>query len=204
MARDAGFSIADVSVTIFEDTKVRLLVRRLQAQPGERNTALLLYLATVLESWKAGRQVAASEALPLWMEEDAVPAIEALVAAKLLDEAECVPDDTWEAWYGTARDRRARLRESGRKGGLARVASSGDAVSSAGKALSTAASKASSLNGNGRQRAVTGASHAVAMPEQGLRERLGSFADVVKSVTPQNTDLPDAERLSGGTSGTHH
>ena len=116
MARDEGFAIADISTAQLTDPKVRRLWRECAGNVNLMNAAMMLYHATVLESWQHGQPIAAENAAPFWMLE--LP-LAPLKAAEMLTEEGFVPEHAWESWYGPAHKRRAERQESGRKGGLA-------------------------------------------------------------------------------------
>lgn len=122
MARDEGFTIADIASDYYDDEKIRRLWRRLQ-DPGDMCEATTVHKATVLASWKEGKRVTVEEAVPLWLA--ARPEIvSALMAVGLLDRGRRVPSRSWSEWYEPARLRREARRAGGRNGGLAKAAAS--------------------------------------------------------------------------------
>lgn len=109
MARDEGFAIADVDTSLFDDAKVKRLWRLVQPDAALMATAMTLFEAVRLASWRAGQRVPAEDAAPIWMP-DPAPAIEALVGVGLLDTDGLIPPKTWSSWYEAAFARRERSR----------------------------------------------------------------------------------------------
>lgn len=118
MSRSDGFVIADINVELFNDPKYRALWRVLR-DPDKMARAAVVHLATILTSWGHGERLPANLCAPLWLEtcEDEVAA---LAAVGLLDPDGMLDAETWEGWFGAARDRRQERRDSGRRGGIAR------------------------------------------------------------------------------------
>lgn len=113
MSRDEGFTIADISVGILRDRKVR---RLRNANPDDADALTLLYVAIVLSSWEEGDRLPADEAdTPVTPTPDRVAALR---SAELLDGSNRVPEATWEVWFKPAWERRERRRSSGSAGGL--------------------------------------------------------------------------------------
>jgi hypothetical protein len=117
MARDDGFTIADVAAGHLGDDKFRDLWRRVGDQ-GAMCEAVTLHLAVLLASWSAGRRVSLDHALPLWLEARQ-ERVDDLVAVGLLDRRRMIPVRSWTSWFGPAQSRREVRREAGRKGGKA-------------------------------------------------------------------------------------
>lgn len=107
MSRDDGFAVMDVSTDIVNDPKVRKLFRH---APDHACGAFTAYIATVAESWKAGRRVSIDDAWPAFLPFDRA-AVEALVHVGLLDGRGTVPPKAWRGWFEAARKRRERSRE---------------------------------------------------------------------------------------------
>lgn len=116
MSRDDGFTVADMDTTFFADPKIRNLWRML-GDESRMARAVVLYLATVLESWRSGRRVLVTDSAPVWLPLDP-ELVEALKAAKLLDSSGRLPIRSWKSWHDPAQMRRDARRESGRLGGL--------------------------------------------------------------------------------------
>jgi hypothetical protein len=107
MSRDDGFAVMDVSTDLVNDPKVRKLFRH---APDHAACAFLAYIATVAESWKAGRRVNVDDAWPGFVPFDKA-AIEALAAVGLLDKTGRVTVKAWRGWYVAANQRRLKSRE---------------------------------------------------------------------------------------------
>jgi len=107
MSRDDGFAVMDVSTDIINDPKVRKLWRY---APSHAAVALVGYVATMAESWKAGRRVSIDDAWPA-----IVPfnqsAVEALAHVGLLDKRGMVTVAAWRGWYEPAKARRDKSRD---------------------------------------------------------------------------------------------
>jgi hypothetical protein len=116
MARDAGFSRADIDATMLDDVKFRRLWRVLNDETVMA-LAVTIYLATVLRSWHDGEAVSADDAVPMWLGPNE-QALEALTEVDLLDADHRIPAESFAAWIGPAFDRRERKRAGGREGGL--------------------------------------------------------------------------------------
>lgn len=107
MSRDDGFLVMDVSADIIRDPKWRLLQKH---APDRLGDAVIVYLATMGESWKAGRRVTVTSAWPTLLPlDDRV--IEALQFVRLLDTKGLILLKTWRDWFETARKRRAKSRD---------------------------------------------------------------------------------------------
>lgn len=113
MGRDDGFQNADISVRLLDDTKIRELLRNVPDETA-RLRAIVVYIATVLDSWGEGARVLAADAAPVWLS-DRAAAIDALKAARLLDADGRVPGKAWEGWFGIAETRRADSRRKWRE-----------------------------------------------------------------------------------------
>lgn len=107
MSRSDGFPVMDVSTSICDDPKFRLLQRR---NPAIVAVAFTAYIATVAESWRAGRRVSIDHAWPAFVPFDDA-AKTALAGVGLLDRMGCVPQKAWRSWFDPANERRARSRE---------------------------------------------------------------------------------------------
>lgn len=118
MSRD-GFPVADIDVGLLSDPKVAALARRLR-RAQRVAAALLLYQATVLASWRAGRRVSLVDALPAWWLEPWEELARSLIDVELLDEGGLIPDHAWAAWFGPALERRLAIRRAAIYGGLVR------------------------------------------------------------------------------------
>lgn len=106
MSRDDGFAVMDVSSDIVNDPKVRKLYRH---APDHAGSAFAAYIATMGESWKAGRRVTVDDAWPAFLAFDRV-AVDALIHVGLLDARGRVTTKAWSGWFETARKRRETSR----------------------------------------------------------------------------------------------
>lgn len=105
-----GFATADVSVSLLDDDRVRKLARSVEEPRVE--TAIVVYLAVLLASWREGRRVAAEDAVPLWLPlERLLDADEDLRSVGLLDRRSKIPARAWSKWYDPVEARRDRNRE---------------------------------------------------------------------------------------------
>lgn len=123
MSRDDGFQTADISTVLLDDAKVRKLARRCP-DDGELAAALVVYIATVLGSWREGRRLTASET-ESWVDPNP-ERMGHLQAVGLLDAAGRVPSPAWERHFRPAWERREGARAGGRKGAARRWGSDGD------------------------------------------------------------------------------
>jgi hypothetical protein len=125
MSRDDGFARADISVRLMRDRKFKRLEGLLR--PGQAHAAMLLYLATVLDSWAEGDRIPVDEA------DGPVAAspllVQALQRVRLLDDEGRIPEHAWESWFAPAQERRQARVKAGRLGGLAKARNrAGEAV----------------------------------------------------------------------------
>jgi len=97
----------DVSTSLLDDPKVRKLWRH---APDHAPVAFTAYVATMAESWKAGRRVTIDDAWPAFLT-FSQPAIEALVHVGLIDDDGCVTPKAWRGWFAPARKRRQQSRD---------------------------------------------------------------------------------------------
>lgn len=111
MSRDDGFAVMDVSTDIVNDPKVRKLWRH---APDHASAAFTAYVATIAESWKAGRRVSIDDAWPAFLPFDQA-AVEALAHVRLLDRTGRVTTKAWAGWFESAHARRAASRERYRR-----------------------------------------------------------------------------------------
>lgn len=107
MSREDGFAVMDVSVDIANDPKVRKLFRY---APDHALVAFMAYVATMGESWKAGRRVNVDDAWPPALPFSR-PAVDALIHVGMLDARGQVPAKAWRAWFEVARERRLKSRD---------------------------------------------------------------------------------------------
>lgn len=106
MARSDGFAVMDVSTSICDEPKFRLLQRR---NPELVAAAFTAYIATVAESWRSGRRVTIDHAWPAFLPFD--EAVQpSLTDVGLLDRAGMVPAKSWRSWFDPANERRASSR----------------------------------------------------------------------------------------------
>ena len=107
MSREEGFAVMDVSTSVCDDPKFRRLARE---APHHVAVAFMAYLATVGESWKAGRRVTVEDAWPVLLPYD--PAvITSMQAVGLVDAKGALPSKTWSGWFAPAAERRRKSRE---------------------------------------------------------------------------------------------
>ncbi len=111
MSRDDGFAVMDVSTSIVDDPKVRKLWRH---APDHAATAFAAYVATLAESWKAGRRVNVDDAWPPFLT-FSKSAIEALIGVELLDDDGLIPVKSWRSWFAPAAKRRRESRDRWRR-----------------------------------------------------------------------------------------
>jgi hypothetical protein len=120
VSRDDGFTVMDVSTDIVNDPKFRRLHRQ---NPEHLVAGFLAYMATMGESWKAGRRVCATDAWPALLPFDQA-VIGSLIAADLLDSKGQLPARAWTGWFGPADTRRKATRERWRRANEKRLAES--------------------------------------------------------------------------------
>jgi hypothetical protein len=111
VSRDDGFAVMDVSTDIVNDPKIRKLWRH---APDHAAAGFTAYVATLAESWKAGRRVTIDDAWPAFLTFDQA-AVEALVHIGLLDSKGRVTPKAWSGWFDVARRRRDASRERYRR-----------------------------------------------------------------------------------------
>jgi len=100
VTRTGSFSVADIDVLLFSDTKVRKLKR------ADTDTAMIGYIRLVLECWRSGKRLSLEDGVPEYA--DVAPE---LIRVGLLDGDGQIPDTTWEDWYGVAYSRRIQASE---------------------------------------------------------------------------------------------
>jgi hypothetical protein len=123
--RDDGFPIADVSTVLLDDAKMRKLAR-LCSDDSALSSAIVVYMATLLGSWREGRRLTASEA-ESWIEPtDERTAL--LRSVDLFDAQNRVLNRAWERYFRPAWERRETARANGRKGAARRWGSDGDPI----------------------------------------------------------------------------
>jgi hypothetical protein len=111
-----GFQLANVDVGILQDPKMVKLIK-LVPDEGERAATVLVYEQTMLESWRVGERVTATEAEILWEATEA--RVSVLQRVGLLDDEGRVTESAWEKYYGAALRRIEKRSSAGRMGGLA-------------------------------------------------------------------------------------
>src|SRR6187551_1629147 len=97
----------DVSTDLVNDPKIRKLYRH---APDHADRAVIAYVATMAESWKAGRRVTIDDAWPGFVPFDKA-AVEALAHVKLIDRTGRVNVKAWREWYEVAKERRDKSRD---------------------------------------------------------------------------------------------
>lgn len=110
-SRSDGFAVMDVSTSICEDPKFRRIQRD---SPGRLAPAFMAYMATMAESWQAGRRVTIEDAWPAVLPFDEA-VVEALKTARLLDAAGRISAKSWREWFDAAFQRRESARERWRR-----------------------------------------------------------------------------------------
>lgn len=111
MSRVDGFTVMDVEAGIVHDGKWKRLARY---APDRVATAGWVYIATMGESWHAGRRVSAEDAWPAYIPFDPL-VIEGMVHVGLLDAKGRIVSRTWRSWFERARERREKTREQWRE-----------------------------------------------------------------------------------------
>jgi len=150
MSRDDGFAIADVDTGLMHDRKILALARYLH-DDGLTSIALVMYESLFLMSWGEGQRLTLEETQPAWLNAGIAGVREALERVGLIDAEARVPESSWEAWFGVARDRRERRREAGSLGGRTRVANLQSSSSNAQPSLEQRSStRATDRNGTDR------------------------------------------------------
>jgi hypothetical protein len=133
MSRE-GFQRGDLDTGLMDDPKVRALARRLRSTQAT-GAAVALYVAVIAASWREGRRLTLTEALPAWWLDEAVEMADALTDVGLLDRDQQIPDHAWESWFGPARDRVADFRARASRGGSVRAEREREARASAGSSV---------------------------------------------------------------------
>lgn len=110
-SRSEGFAVMDVSTSILQDPKFRRIQRE---APDQVATAFTAYVATIAESWKAGRRVAIDDAWPAILPYSET-AVEVMQTVKLLDSGGRIASKSWRDWFDTARSRRDAARDRWRR-----------------------------------------------------------------------------------------
>lgn len=100
---------ADVDTGLMDDPKVKKLVRR-QRNEQATATTLVVYIATLLDSWAEDEPIAAVDAVPGWitMSDESIERVIAdLKAVELLDASGRIPIATLDHWMEGVHARRA-------------------------------------------------------------------------------------------------
>jgi len=119
--RNGGFNEVDLSVDILNHRKWRHIRRHHAAVVLE---SVVVYLSVVCDSWRAGKRLPIDECWPEhFVPETILPAVaNALTSAGLLDKTGCIPEDSWDEWFGQADAHAEQHRLKSQKGGLAKAA----------------------------------------------------------------------------------
>jgi len=126
VSRGDGFQTADLDVGLFNDPKIRAVVRT-TLDEGLTVRAVLAFVAVVLSSWERGERVSLEDAAPLWL--TSLDGLQGpLEAVGLLDADGRLPDHSWQRWFGPAQARRAKRKAAGSLGGQASAANRGEAM----------------------------------------------------------------------------
>jgi len=99
-----GWARADVDVGLYDDPKVKALVR-LQRDPLKTAATMTLYLATILASWRHDSRVKVLDAAPTWWLDVPDEMIVDLTSVGLLDSRGCVPKVVLDRWMASTRAR---------------------------------------------------------------------------------------------------
>ncbi len=113
--RDLGLMRADIDVHLLHDPK---MLRLLQHIPDERERAItvVVYLETLLASWREGRRLSAEEAAGLW---GVTPdRMTTLATVGLLDAEGRIPGHAWARWFERPRPKSNSAGRRARKAGL--------------------------------------------------------------------------------------
>ena len=105
--RSDGFDRMDVSTSLPDDQKFRALARR---YPDKLAPAGWAYVSLLALSWREAGRLSLDEGWPFGLPWDQ-EAADALLAVGLVDEEYRLPEKPWEAWFGTASERRRLGRE---------------------------------------------------------------------------------------------
>jgi hypothetical protein len=97
----------DVSTSVCDDPKFRRLQRE---NPELVAASFVAYMATMAESWKAGRRVSVDDAWPAFLAFDQA-VCDALTRVGLLDRRGLVNSKAWRSWFEPARERRGKARD---------------------------------------------------------------------------------------------
>lgn len=115
MSSRDGMLRADLDTGLCHDRKVVALAR-LQRSPERTATTLMLYVATVLASWREDRPETLDDSVPAWFGKSVERYRADLVSVGLLDEDGRIPVETLDRWMASARARVA----GGRSGAASR------------------------------------------------------------------------------------
>lgn len=107
MNRAEGFAVMDVSTSICEDPKFRLIQRM---SPQLVAPAFAAYMAVMAESWKAGKRVTIDNAWPAFLPFDST-VIDVMREVGLIDKRGVVSPKAWRDWFEPARERREKARD---------------------------------------------------------------------------------------------
>lgn len=107
MSRSEAFDVMDVSTSICDDPKFRRLARE---NPEHLAVGFMAYVATMAESWKAGRRMPIEDAWPVILPFDAAVCA-SLRRVALLDRRGQVSMNAWRGWFEPARERRSKSRD---------------------------------------------------------------------------------------------
>jgi hypothetical protein len=121
MSRDALLR-ADTDTGKMSDPKVLALARRL-LDPVLTSAALTLHEAVLLASWRDGERLALPDCLPAWWiapPEILEQLVAALIAVRLLDDEQRIPEHAFESWYSPVLERLMILDRKSIFGGLRR------------------------------------------------------------------------------------
>jgi hypothetical protein len=104
-----SFERADIDVGLFDDIKVKRLVRLLN-DPAKVHHALILYIAAVLDSWAESSPSSLVDSAPIWTD---VPdeIVAALVSVELIDDEGRIRAASFDSWVKPAIERVEERRE---------------------------------------------------------------------------------------------
>lgn len=106
MSSRTGMVRADIDVMLMHDPKV-IRLARMQTDPDRTAVTLMLYVSTVLASWREDRPMTLEESAPAWYLRPLEQHIKDLVAVEMLEEGGVIDPDTLARWMAGVRAVRA-------------------------------------------------------------------------------------------------
>lgn len=121
MPSETGFGYANIDVGLFDDTKMKRLCRLL-GDADRINNAIVLYVSAILASWSEASPASIEDSAPLWtFAPDDI--IDALKKVGLIDDDGRIPAESFDHWFGPARDRKVRAQAASAAAHAARYGS---------------------------------------------------------------------------------